>query len=430
MLCLLAAITPFGSSAQQKIELPARDKVLPEKPTTVFSIGQEDGRDWELLSGVRQVAFDTRDNLYVLDGNNYRVLVFDANGKFVRKISKQGEGPGELMAPVGMAITADGSIVVGDIGRRAFSIFKPDGTFLKNLMFEEGEAPGLGGPGGSGMQSHPRAGFVVRAQPFLLGARLGGPGGASPQQLGAPTGERKSPIKHWDLATGKTKQLYELTLPSITPKVQDSGSGQGGERRTVMVAMAPVWGAPIAYGVLPTGGFALLHEKDYRVKVVSPNGQVERIIERAIAPKKATESDKKKFMETRQEAQRNGTLGGGIQMRVENGRTSVSTGAPARGAEAQSIAQMLENATFEDYIPVLRRVDADILGRIWISRTPADFGPRAPVDLIRMDGTYIGTLQGQAVPDAVSRSGRAAYIERDELGVEHVVVRNLPATWK
>src|SRR5688572_1248692 len=95
----IALIAPVTLAAQQRVQLPARDKILSEKPAVVYSIGKEEGADWEILSGVRSVAFDARDNLYVLDGNNYRVLVFDATGKYVRSISRQGEGPGELMAP-------------------------------------------------------------------------------------------------------------------------------------------------------------------------------------------------------------------------------------------------------------------------------------------------------------------------------------------
>ncbi len=423
----------MAASAQQKVLVPPKDKLLTEKPATVYSIGAEDGEDWELLSGVRNVAFDAQDNLYVLDANNHRVLVFDAKGKYLRKISQKGEGPGELMAPTAMTVSTDGSIVVGDIGRRAFSIFKPDGSFVKNILFEQGQAPGMGGAGGSNLQAHPRGGVVARSMPFLMGrAGPGGPGGlggVSTADLSKPTGEQKSPIKWFDLGTGKATELYGLTMPSITPKVQDTGAGQG-ERRVAIVMMAPIWGAPISFGVLPTGGVAVLHEKDYRVKVVSPTGQVERIIERSIAPRKATEADKKKFMEARREAQKNGTAGG-MQIRMNNGQASFSTGGgPMPVGEAQSIEQMLQNATFEEYIPVLRRVDTDVFGRIWVTRTPADFGQKVLVDVLRADGTYIGTLNGQAVPDAVSKTGRAAYIERDELGVEHVVVRTLPATWR
>jgi hypothetical protein len=427
LLCLTLAVLPAAVGAQQKIQIPARDKPLPEKPATIYSVGVEDGADWELLSGVRSVAFDAQDNLYVLDGNNHRVLVFDARGKFLRKISQKGEGPGELMAPTAMTVSNDGSVVVGDIGRRGFSIFKPDGAFVKNVMFEEGQAPGIGAGSGPTLFAHPRGGVVARSMPFMM--RMGGPGsGASPEDLSKPTGEQKSPIKWFDLNNGKSTQLFELTIPSMTPKVQDTGGGQG-ERRVAVMIMAPIWGAPLSFGVLPTGGVAVVHEKDYRVKVVSPTGQIERIIERPFAPKKGTDADKKKFMEARREAQKNGTIGG-MQVRVDNGRTSFSTGGAPNARDLPNVEQMMANATFEEFIPVLRRVDTDVFGRLWITRTPSDFGPRAPVDIVRADGTYIGTLSGQAVPDAVSKTGRAAYIERDELGVEHVVVRTLPASWR
>jgi hypothetical protein len=34
------------------------------------------------------------------------------------------------------------------------------------------------------------------------------------------------------------------------------------------------------------------------------------------------------------------------------------------------------------------------------------------------------------VPRAVSRSGRAAFIERDELGAEKVIVKRIPESWR
>src|SRR5574339_506103 len=100
-LILITALIATPAAAQQVTRLPAQDKVLPGKPVMQFSIGAEDGEDWELLSRVSQVAFDKQENLYVLDGGNHRVLVFNPQGKLVRKIGKQGGGPGELMTPVG-----------------------------------------------------------------------------------------------------------------------------------------------------------------------------------------------------------------------------------------------------------------------------------------------------------------------------------------
>jgi hypothetical protein len=440
-----AVLAPCALVGQQKIMLPAQDRPLRERPAQIYSIGAEDGESWELLSGVRSVAFDARDNLYVLDGNNYRILVFDANGRYLRQISKEGGGPGELMAPTGMTVTHDGLLVVADLGRRAYSLFKPEGAFIKNVLYEDGEAPAMGI---GGLQPHPRSGVVARTAPFMfnMGGRDGrGRGAPDAQRLGAPTGERKSFVKWYDFGgssapssrsadgarvsgdAAKIARLFEFTLPSITPRVVDSG-GRGGERRVAMTVSIPMWQPQPFFGVLPTGGVVLAHEKDYRVKVASPLGRVERVIERGIAPKKATEKDKQLALTQQRENLRRGG-GNRMAIRMGDGGTRISTAAPPSGQEP-SIEEMLKNTTFEEYIPVLRRVDTDPQGRIWIARTPADFGQRGPVDLVRVNGAYIGTLPSDRIPDAVSRSGRAAYIERDDLGVERVVVRRLPATWQ
>src|SRR5688572_2631909 len=112
MLLALAAAAP--AAAQQTVRLPARDVALQERPATVFTVGTEEGRDWEMFSGIRTVAFDRSDNLYVLDGQNYRVVVFDARGRYVRHFGKRGGGPGELQAPLALVINTDGNVVVND----------------------------------------------------------------------------------------------------------------------------------------------------------------------------------------------------------------------------------------------------------------------------------------------------------------------------
>jgi hypothetical protein len=63
----LSLFAPLSLVAQQKVELPARDRILPDSPSVVYTVGKADGADWELLSGVRAVAFDALDHLYVLD---------------------------------------------------------------------------------------------------------------------------------------------------------------------------------------------------------------------------------------------------------------------------------------------------------------------------------------------------------------------------
>ena len=421
----LLALLPAALSAQRSITLPDKDKPLAGQPAQLFSIGAEDGEEWELLAGVRGVAFDAKDNLYILDGNNYRVLVFDANGKFVRKISKKGEGPGELMAPVAMTVSADDNIVISDIGRRTFSIFKPDGTFLKNVTFPDGQAPGLGDiTTSTGLQAHPRAGVIARSTPMIVINR--GAGGVNP---GALNGERSAEFSLYDLASSKVTQLRSVKMPAAKTETSDAGS-TGTTRRFSVRMQRPNFEPPTAFGVLPDGGIAIAHDVGYRIELVSPSGTVERTIDRpSIGARKVTDRDKRRVIELQREAIKSGSAGT-MQVRVgSGGGTSFSSGGGPPG-ELPSVDKMLEDAIFMDSIPVVRRIETDPQGRVWIGRTAGDLGPRGPVDLVAADGRYIGTLASAVLPNAVSRSGRAAYIERDENGVEHVVVKRLPPTWQ
>jgi hypothetical protein len=417
-LLLLTALLATPAAAQQVTRLPAQDKVLPGKPVVQFSIGAEDGEDWELLSRVSQVAFDKEENLYVLDGGNHRVLVFNPQGKFLRKIGKQGGGPGELMTPVGLAVTLDGSIAVTDLGRPAVSLFKKDGTFIKNLTL--GEDFGFPVPT-QGTYAHPQGGVIVRTMPPVM--RRGGPEDIAPRTM---TG-RKSPLT-WFATDGKTSKLFDIPQPDITPKVQDSGNRQG-QRQVAVRVQVPAFTPPTLWGVLPNGSVAVASDVNYRLQLAQ-KGKVERVIERPVAPRKVTEGDKNK-----EKARRREQMASGRGNMIMATREQAGSG-PARGSTSvggamsrQQIDQMLAELTFAETIPVLAGLYVDPRGRMWVQRTGREVGPDGSIDLIDASGRYLGTLNGQKLPAAVSVSGRAAYIERDEMDVEKVVVRKLPTGW-
>lgn len=421
---ILAAMFAFASaaSAQQVTRIPATDKVLPGRATPVFAVGAEDGEDWELLSRVAGVAFDARDNLYILDGGNSRVLVFDARGKFIRQIGKKGGGPGELLTPVGLAVTKDDYVAVTDLGRPGVSLFKPDGSFVKNLML--GDTLGMPMPQG-GTQAHPARGVVVRSMPLMM-ARGGEDRPAS--GLAAPTGVRQSPIT-WLSANAPARKLYSFALPSVTPKVNESG-GQSARQVTVRIN-TPAFQPPVLWSVLPNSSIAFADEAAYRVKLVS-DGKVTRIIERAFPVRKATERDRDKARAQRRTAMKTGS--GMIVSTREGGpggsRSTIGTGPGARPRMSNAeIEQQIREMTFLETVPALRAMTKDAKGRLWIERTAREVGVPGPVDIIEPAGRYIGTVHDK-IPDAISASGRAAYIERDDMDVERVVVKQLPAAWR
>jgi hypothetical protein len=88
------------------------------------------------------VGFGPNGDVYVSDGyNNARIVQFTADGKFVRIIGgKKGSGPGEMQTVHGVAIDAQGRIIVSDAGNKRLTIFGRDGVFIKSIP-----APSWGG---------------------------------------------------------------------------------------------------------------------------------------------------------------------------------------------------------------------------------------------------------------------------------------------
>ncbi len=88
-----------------------------------------------LESGLEQptdVAVSGNGDIYVLDGVNDRVVVFDHSGK--RKFTfgeKKAEGDG-LNLPLGIAVDAS-SVFVADTGNRRIALFSHDGRFLRGI---------------------------------------------------------------------------------------------------------------------------------------------------------------------------------------------------------------------------------------------------------------------------------------------------------
>lgn len=78
------------------------------------------------------IAVAPSGDLYVSDGyGNARVHRFDADGELVQSWGEPGDGPGELHVSHGVAVTADGRVVVADRENERLQFFTADGEFLE-----------------------------------------------------------------------------------------------------------------------------------------------------------------------------------------------------------------------------------------------------------------------------------------------------------
>lgn len=404
------ALSAAQAAAQQVVRLPAQDRPLGGRITSVFGVGTTEGRSWEMLSNAEAAVFDRADNLYVLDRGNHRVLMFDRAGRFVRQLGHKGGGPGELEVPVGLTLMADGSVAVLDLAHQNISLFGADGRFRRTVAWR----PEWGLPGRD-LAAEPRGGVVAMLRP---GLNLG-PG---PNAGTLPRAGQAQRLARVSLAgAGAAETLMEVPDASVTQSRVDNA---GGAQRVNVRMMGPPEFAPVTrWGVLPGGGVAITHTQLYTVKVLDARGRVVRLLQRPVAVRRPTERDREHAREQVRERMRSGR-GMIMIMRGPGGG-----GAAPPPISREQVEERVRELRFADTVRTIQGMIVTPSGKLWVERTPPVIGDPGPIDILTPDGRYLGTLRGTPLPAAVSASGRAAYFLRDENEVERVVVRQLPAGW-
>ena len=95
----------------------------------LFDIGRR-GYDPGEFNLAKDAVLDKDNNLFVVDSANFRVQVFDAEGKFLREFGQLGKQFGNFSRPKEIALDPAGNIYVIDAGFLNFQIFTPEGALL------------------------------------------------------------------------------------------------------------------------------------------------------------------------------------------------------------------------------------------------------------------------------------------------------------
>lgn len=413
------AVASAPAAAQQVVDLPGEDKVLPPALQEVFRVGSMDGDEWETFGEIGGLAFDARGHLYVFDRQSSRVVVTDATGAFVREVGKAGEGPGEMRMPVGFTVLRDGSVVIADMGHRAYQVFGPDGSFQRMVAFAgDGSVIRLGE-----MAPDPRGNAI-----FSGGGRnvvmsmSSGPGGAPPEM---PKGR---PIDRISLEGSKAEPRTVVNAWEPPPAEGPPPTMQGGGMRLSMSMAGPRTFEPALYmGPLADGGLAYADSTGYAVKVAGVNGTLERVLRRPFRPRPVTPA--------MQEAERKRQLdqleaGGGPQVRM---MVQGPGGAQPRTVGQDAVKEMMKNRIaemrFYPELPVVMDLATGWSGKIWVVRRGDQPTEEGPIDVLTPAGQYVGTFAKGSLelPEAFGPEGMVAFVERDEFDVPTVVVKRLPA---
>jgi hypothetical protein len=100
------------------------------------SIGEETGPEEYLLNRPFDLKIDDQGNFYIYDARDCHILVYDDSGKYVRTIGRKGKGPGEFESLVYFDFLSDGRVFVNDGMNQRISIFDKEGNPLRDFRLE------------------------------------------------------------------------------------------------------------------------------------------------------------------------------------------------------------------------------------------------------------------------------------------------------
>ncbi len=92
------------------------------------------------------VTVGAKGQIYIVDGVNNKVKIFDSEGAYLSSFGSKGKGNGQFNSPVGIDSRKDGTIFVADSGNQRIQAFDPAGRFLFNFTVRVKDSTGQPDP--------------------------------------------------------------------------------------------------------------------------------------------------------------------------------------------------------------------------------------------------------------------------------------------
>lgn len=97
------------------------------------------GPEYEFTT-IREIAVSPNGSMYVVQGQEQEIRVFDAQGKYVRTIGRQGGGPGEFTGLRSLGFIGD-TLYTMDVRQRRMTLFRADGSLISTLVYDPSTSP-------------------------------------------------------------------------------------------------------------------------------------------------------------------------------------------------------------------------------------------------------------------------------------------------
>lgn len=327
-----------------------------------IAIGEVDGEGDYVFGRISDVLVDPRGLVHVADAQSAELRVFSSDGRFVRRLGREGEGPGEFGHISGLAVAPSGVAALdGRLNR--VTVFGLAGDVARTFRLQRPYMI---------LEHHAAMAFDSSGR-FFDRARLAR--GIGVDSLGVIT----------YAADGS---VADTALLAVIPADQVTLERDGVPYMSIPRPFAPR--VSIAFG--PDGTVYLSRGNEYRIDVFSPSGDSLRAIRRTVEPPRVTEAERDSALVFIRET-----------LESSGGRLPAGVELPERKG-------------------VITRLVVDAEENLWVLHEAGAGATRFEWSVHDAEGRFLGTVSTPVM--GVTQIGRdlVAGVTTDELGVQRAVV--------
>jgi hypothetical protein len=340
-------------------------------------IGSADAAEPAYVFGeVVDATTDPLGRVWVLDRQAKELRVFDAAGRHLRTVGREGAGPGEFRNPIGLSWDAQARLWVVDTGNQRYEVFDTAGRHVHSYRRS---IEGWGLPWGGGFD---RKGSFLYEPTYYTDP-------ASRESRHAYVRHR---LQDQELAATDTFPLPDHVAASYEVRFAGGSS-------FMRVPYTP----ELLWHFDGEQGLWMGMSDRYRLYRRALAGDTVRVVERAHRPLAVSTAERDSVVASLEEASRPGpNMGGRVSGPLDYGRIPAVK-------------------------PAFRGVVVDDRGYLWVAATAADAGRGGRWDVFDAEGRYLGpvAMELDVFPLPRIRGSTVVGVRRDELDVPQVVVYRL-----
>jgi hypothetical protein len=301
----------------------------------VVRIGQSADTNYQIAVPIG-IGIGSDGAVYVLDQQVGSIRVYDSAGKYLKRISRRGNGPGEIsMGASALLVTSGDTLLVADMARQLIALFDTEGKPAGEQPFSFSEGmPVRWLPRGDGN-------VVVQVRQINLSALMQGRGAGAAGASGMAPAIGPGPDEPDRLLLrSPSGKLLDTLLAFPAGEALSTGGEMG--MRVKLFASEPIWSASadgrVFYGV----------NSEYSVREFDSTGTLSRIFRRRVERVPVTEEDKAAVLK------------------------AMTDRIAAMGLPAEMLTRMQGMFDFAEFFPAIGQVLAGPDGTLWVqqAKTP------------------------------------------------------------